>query len=191
MLKLISVIFLSGCCLVFHTILIMIQASTLNVAFNSHNKSLLTIMMSSNVSKNTHMKSHIYCGINVFVLHVSVFLFSPLQQFVEIKGSVFKKFGKNNLFQMSNSGKIFSEIFPWMGNNPSWSTCSSCCKWNIYSFFILCILMKSEEGKCGSTHTALQKSVHLTWRVEHIVLFYFHYLIPYIFISFLFLIFRH
>uniref|UniRef100_A0A674MG40 Transmembrane anterior posterior transformation 1 n=1 Tax=Takifugu rubripes TaxID=31033 RepID=A0A674MG40_TAKRU len=55
----------------FHTILIMIQASTLNVAFNSHNKSLLTIMMSSN--------------------------------FVEIKGSVFKKFGKNNLFQMSNS----------------------------------------------------------------------------------------
>uniref|UniRef100_A0A3Q3VUI1 Uncharacterized protein n=1 Tax=Mola mola TaxID=94237 RepID=A0A3Q3VUI1_MOLML len=55
----------------FHAILIMIQASTLNVAFNSHNKSLLTIMMSSN--------------------------------FVEIKGSVFKKFGKNNLFQMSNS----------------------------------------------------------------------------------------
>ncbi|XP_075904334.1 transmembrane anterior posterior transformation protein 1 homolog isoform X2 [Nelusetta ayraudi] len=54
-----------------HSILIMIQASTLNVAFNSHNKSLLTIMMSSN--------------------------------FIEIKGSVFKKFGKNNLFQMSNS----------------------------------------------------------------------------------------
>lgn len=26
-------------------------------------------------------------------------------QFVEIKGSVFKKFEKNNLFQMSNSGK--------------------------------------------------------------------------------------
>ncbi|XP_041652857.1 transmembrane anterior posterior transformation protein 1 homolog isoform X2 [Cheilinus undulatus] len=54
-----------------HSILIMVQASTLNVAFNSHNKSLLTIMMSNN--------------------------------FVEIKGSVFKKFGKNNLFQMSNS----------------------------------------------------------------------------------------
>ncbi|XP_045886788.1 transmembrane anterior posterior transformation protein 1 homolog [Micropterus dolomieu] len=54
-----------------HAILIMVQASTLNVAFNSHNKSLLTIMMSNN--------------------------------FVEIKGSVFKKFGKNNLFQMSNS----------------------------------------------------------------------------------------
>lgn len=30
--------------------------------------------------------------------------FSPTQ-FVEIKGSVFKKFEKNNLFQMSNSGK--------------------------------------------------------------------------------------
>uniref|UniRef100_A0A8C6SMX6 Transmembrane anterior posterior transformation 1b n=1 Tax=Neogobius melanostomus TaxID=47308 RepID=A0A8C6SMX6_9GOBI len=54
-----------------HAILIMIQATTLNVAFNSHNKSLLTIMMSNN--------------------------------FVEIKGSVFKKFEKNNLFQMSNS----------------------------------------------------------------------------------------
>ncbi|XP_076005204.1 transmembrane anterior posterior transformation protein 1 homolog [Genypterus blacodes] len=54
-----------------HSILIMVQASTLNVAFNSQNKSLLTIMMSNN--------------------------------FVEIKGSVFKKFGKNNLFQMSNS----------------------------------------------------------------------------------------
>ncbi|XP_056135957.1 transmembrane anterior posterior transformation protein 1 homolog [Lampris incognitus] len=54
-----------------HSILIMVQATTLNVAFNSHNKSLLTIMMSNN--------------------------------FVEIKGSVFKKFEKNNLFQMSNS----------------------------------------------------------------------------------------
>lgn len=54
-----------------HTILIMVQASTLNVAFNSHNKSLLTIMMSNN--------------------------------FVEIKGNVFKKIGKENLFQMSNS----------------------------------------------------------------------------------------
>ncbi|XP_016525748.1 transmembrane anterior posterior transformation protein 1 homolog [Poecilia formosa] len=57
--------------LVLHAILIMVQATTLNVAFNSHNKSLLTIMMSNN--------------------------------FVEIKGSVFKKFEKNNLFQMSNS----------------------------------------------------------------------------------------
>eukprot|EP00064_Thunnus_orientalis_P017823 superscaffoldBa00003895_g17909 len=58
-------------CCVLHAILIMVQATTLNVAFNSHNKSLLTIMMSNN--------------------------------FVEIKGSVFKKFEKNNLFQMSNS----------------------------------------------------------------------------------------
>ncbi|KAK7922185.1 hypothetical protein WMY93_009087 [Mugilogobius chulae] len=52
-----------------HAILIMVHASTLNVAFNSHNKSLLTIMMSNN--------------------------------FVEIKSNVFKKFGKNNLFQIS------------------------------------------------------------------------------------------
>lgn len=56
----------------------MVQASTLNVAFNSHNKSLLTIMMSNN--------------------------------FVEIKGSVFKKFEKNNLFQMSNSGELSSAL---------------------------------------------------------------------------------
>lgn len=38
---------------VLHAILIMVQATTLNVAFNSHNKSLLTIMMSNNVS--THV----------------------------------------------------------------------------------------------------------------------------------------
>lgn len=36
-------------------------------------------------------------------------------QFVEIKGSVFKKFGKNNLFQMSNSGKIF-KITDWIND---------------------------------------------------------------------------
>ncbi|XP_064630115.1 transmembrane anterior posterior transformation protein 1 homolog [Lineus longissimus] len=54
-----------------HAILVLFQAICLNVAFNSHNKALLTIMMSNN--------------------------------FVEIKGSVFKKFAKNNLFQMSCS----------------------------------------------------------------------------------------
>ncbi|KAF7637252.1 hypothetical protein Mgra_00003219 [Meloidogyne graminicola] len=54
-----------------HTLLILLQATTLNVAFNSHNQSLLTIMMSNN--------------------------------FVELKGSVFKKFGKPNLFQMACS----------------------------------------------------------------------------------------
>ena len=43
-------------------------ATTLNVAFNNHNKVLLLIMMSNN--------------------------------FIEIKGSVFKKFEKNNLFQV-------------------------------------------------------------------------------------------
>lgn len=54
-----------------HTMLILLQATTLNVAFNSHNQSLLTIMMSNN--------------------------------FVELKGAVFKKFGKPNLFQMACS----------------------------------------------------------------------------------------
>lgn len=55
----------------FHSILVLFQATTLNVAINSNNKSLLMVMMSNN--------------------------------FVELKGSVFKKFDKNNLFQVSCS----------------------------------------------------------------------------------------
>ncbi|GAB0093067.1 Protein TAPT1 homolog [Sergentomyia squamirostris] len=54
-----------------HSGLIMFQATTLNVAINSSNKGLLTIMLSNN--------------------------------FVELKGSVFKKFDKNNLFQLTCS----------------------------------------------------------------------------------------
>lgn len=54
-----------------HSGLIIFQATTLNVAINSNNKGLLTIMMSNN--------------------------------FVELKGSVFKKFDKNNLFQLTCS----------------------------------------------------------------------------------------
>ena len=49
---------------------IIFLATTLNVAFNNHNKVLLLIMMSNN--------------------------------FIEIKGSVFKKFEKNNLFQVKH-----------------------------------------------------------------------------------------
>lgn len=52
-----------------HATLVLFQATTLNVAFNSHNKALLTIMLANN--------------------------------FVEIKGTVFKKYDKNNLFQIS------------------------------------------------------------------------------------------
>lgn len=55
----------------FHTVLVLLQTTTLNVAFNSHNQALIAIMMSNN--------------------------------FVELKGSVFKKFGKPNLFQMACS----------------------------------------------------------------------------------------
>ncbi|XP_076362725.1 transmembrane anterior posterior transformation protein 1 homolog isoform X1 [Tachypleus tridentatus] len=54
-----------------HTVLVLLQATTLNVAINSQNKALLTIMMSNN--------------------------------FVELKGMVFKKFEKKNLFLMSCS----------------------------------------------------------------------------------------
>ncbi|CAH1119288.1 unnamed protein product [Phaedon cochleariae] len=56
---------------VLHSILVLFQATTINVAINSSNKTLMTIMMSNN--------------------------------FVELKGSVFKKFDKNNLFQVSCS----------------------------------------------------------------------------------------
>ena len=51
-----------------HSMLFLLQATTLNVAINASNKALLTIMMSNN--------------------------------FVELKGSVFKKFDKNNFFQV-------------------------------------------------------------------------------------------
>lgn len=51
-----------------HSMLFLLQATTLNVAINASNASLITIMMSNN--------------------------------FVEIKGSVFKKFDKNNFFQV-------------------------------------------------------------------------------------------
>lgn len=57
--------------IILHSGLIMLQATTLNVAINSNNKGLLGIMMSNN--------------------------------FVELKGSVFKKFDKNNLFQLTCS----------------------------------------------------------------------------------------
>ncbi|CAH1964666.1 unnamed protein product [Acanthoscelides obtectus] len=54
-----------------HSTLVLFQAVALNVAINSRNKALLTIMISNN--------------------------------FVELKGSVFKKFDNNNLFQVSCS----------------------------------------------------------------------------------------
>lgn len=65
-----SVFFLSCCSSVFHAILIMIQASTLNVAFNSHNKSLLTIMMSSNVSEHTQVCLRRYLFFSSFYTHL-------------------------------------------------------------------------------------------------------------------------
>lgn len=83
----------------------MVQATTLNVAFNSHNKSLLTIMMSNNVSLHTPWHQYpAYCDAYYFKPTLTYMSFSL--KFVEIKGSVFKKFEKNNLFQMSNSGRF-------------------------------------------------------------------------------------
>ncbi|XP_050296213.1 protein TAPT1 homolog [Anthonomus grandis grandis] len=70
-LGLIPHLFLALVYVLMHSVLILFQATTLNVAVNASNKALLTIMMSNN--------------------------------FVELKGSVFKKFDKNNLFQVSCS----------------------------------------------------------------------------------------
>ncbi|XP_055377688.1 protein TAPT1 homolog isoform X2 [Condylostylus longicornis] len=64
-------IFFATIYVMLHSCLTMFQATTLNVAINSNNKGLLTIMISNN--------------------------------FVELKGSVFKKFDKNNLFQLTCS----------------------------------------------------------------------------------------
>jgi hypothetical protein len=55
------------------------QLTSLNVAINSFDQSLLTLLVSN--------------------------------QFVEIKGSVFKKFEKDNLFQITCAGKWFDLAF--------------------------------------------------------------------------------
>ena len=58
--------------LVVHTLVMVYQTISLNVAVNSYDYSLLTLLVSN--------------------------------QFVEIKGSVFKKFEKDNLFQITCAG---------------------------------------------------------------------------------------
>lgn len=73
-----SCVSLTPCVPVLHCIVVLFQAATLNVAINSHNKALLTIMVSN--------------------------------QFVELKGSVFKKCAVDNLFQVSCSGELASQL---------------------------------------------------------------------------------
>jgi len=60
--------------LVVHTLVMVYQTISLNVAVNSYDHALLTLLMSN--------------------------------QFVEIKGSVFKKFEKDNLFQITCAGML-------------------------------------------------------------------------------------
>lgn len=60
--------------LVVHTLVMVYQTIALNVAVNSYDHALLTLLMSN--------------------------------QFVEIKGSVFKKFEKDNLFQITCAGML-------------------------------------------------------------------------------------
>lgn len=59
--------------IVAHALVMMYQLIALNVAINSYDHALLTLLVSN--------------------------------QFVEIKGSVFKKFEKDNLFQITCAGK--------------------------------------------------------------------------------------
>ncbi|KAI8834713.1 eukaryotic membrane protein family-domain-containing protein [Chytridium lagenaria] len=67
--------FVVALCYVFaHTMVLFYQVMTLNVAVNSYNNSLLTLLLSN--------------------------------QFVEIKGSVFKRFERENLFQLSCSDVV-------------------------------------------------------------------------------------
>ncbi len=61
-----------------HSLILFFQCVTMNVAINSHNNALLTLLVSN--------------------------------QFVELKGSVFKKFEKENLFQISCSGLYWRTI---------------------------------------------------------------------------------
>jgi len=63
-------------CIVAHTLVMVYQLIALNVAVNSYDHALLTLLVSN--------------------------------QFVEIKGSVFKKFEKDNLFQITCAGEIYS-----------------------------------------------------------------------------------
>ncbi|KAL1489650.1 hypothetical protein ABEB36_013594 [Hypothenemus hampei] len=79
-------LFLAIVYVIMHSILILFQATTLNVAMNANNKALLTIMMSNN--------------------------------FVELKGSVFKKFDKNNLFQVSCSDTM--KAYQWKKIDVLW-----------------------------------------------------------------------
>lgn len=58
-----------------HSLVMVYQLLSLNVAINSYDHALLTLLMSN--------------------------------QFVEIKGSVFKRFEKDNLFQITCAGSLF------------------------------------------------------------------------------------
>ena len=72
-----SVAFVTNC-LVAHSLVMVYQLISLNVAINSYDHALLTLLVSN--------------------------------QFVEIKGSVFKKFEKDNLFQITCAGTPYPFI---------------------------------------------------------------------------------
>lgn len=77
----------------------MVQASTLNVAFNSHNKSLLTIMMSNNVS--THTLTHTECcSIKHNSVHLKCFFWIAMKHLYKQK----KKYLHDGVSRNINAG---------------------------------------------------------------------------------------
>ncbi|KAL5967093.1 hypothetical protein TSMEX_005157 [Taenia solium] len=97
-------------CLAAHCLLLLAQVTTLNVAFNSQNRSLLTVIISNNVAGvriavlySDATASFWYLRLMVEVLTNKRLLASLLLslQFVELKGNVFRKMGKSNLFQIA------------------------------------------------------------------------------------------
>ena len=74
-----------------HALIMVYQLISLNVAVNSYDHALLTLLVSN--------------------------------QFVEIKGSVFKKFEKDNLFQITCAGKPKSCISQNLRNAPDLLLC--------------------------------------------------------------------
>ncbi len=71
-------VFIADLLVVAHALVMIYQMISLNVAVNSYDNALLTLLVSN--------------------------------QFVEIKGSVFKKFEKDNLFQITCAGMLLCHV---------------------------------------------------------------------------------
>ncbi|VDL92882.1 unnamed protein product [Schistocephalus solidus] len=91
------------CALIFptaaHCLLLLAQVTTLNVAFNSQNRSLLTVMISNNIGLERNFGVAPRPG--SVTLSVRMVYTSEGLTFIELKSNVFRKMGKSNLFQIA------------------------------------------------------------------------------------------